>query len=85
MTRWLFSTTLLGLALIGCTGEDTVDDQDGDGFTTDEGDCDDLDSLSNPVAVEICDGLDNDCDTRIDEGLDAVGVVAWYLDADADG
>ncbi|MCZ7680889.1 MAG: putative metal-binding motif-containing protein [Sandaracinaceae bacterium] len=32
--------------------------------------------------VEICDDLDNDCDTRVDE---APAAVTWYLDADDDG
>ena len=59
------------------------DDLDGDGAP--EGlDCDDLDPARSPGAVELCDGLDNDCDGLIDED-GAVGALRWYLDADRDG
>ncbi len=39
-----------------------LDDVDGDGIDTCEGDCDDHDPLVYPGAPELCDGLDNDCD-----------------------
>ena len=32
------------------------------GFVNDNSDCDDNESLSNPSATEVCDGIDNDCD-----------------------
>ncbi|MEE8558375.1 MAG: putative metal-binding motif-containing protein [Myxococcota bacterium] len=45
------------------------DDQDGDGFGPCGGDCDESDPSISPVANEICgDGVDNDCDTVVDEG-----------------
>ena len=31
-------------------------------------DCDDSDPSTNPAATEVCDGVDNDCDTVADEG-----------------
>ncbi len=56
-------------------------DADGDGFSTDQGDCDDGDAAVNPSAAEICDGIDQDCDGTTDEGLESI----WQQDADGDG
>ena len=47
--------------------EQTVDN-DGDGLSECAGDCNDGSPLVLPGALEICDGLDNDCDGEIDEG-----------------
>lgn len=73
-------------------------DQDGDGYgvTSDTqegctapvgyasraGDCDDARANVNPDAQEQCDGIDNDCDASIDEGLTT---SVWYTDSDSDG
>ncbi|MBI5788085.1 MAG: right-handed parallel beta-helix repeat-containing protein [Candidatus Schekmanbacteria bacterium] len=43
-------------------------------------DCDDGNAAINPMATESCDGLDNDCDGQVDEGL----ISNWYMDADND-
>ena len=52
------------------------------GFVTLGGDCNDIDSLVNPSATEICDGIDNDCDGLVDDSLT---FVTYYADADGDG
>jgi hypothetical protein len=44
-------------------------DLDGDGVTVCDGDCDDLDLLVRPGASEVRNGLDDDCDGEVDEGL----------------
>ena len=36
------------------------------GYVTNDTDCDDADGAVNPAAVEIADGLDNDCEGSID-------------------
>ena len=66
-----------------CDGSVGYADEDGDGFAACE-ECDDTTASSNPLAFEICDGTDNDCDGDTDES-DAVDVQAWYADTDGDG
>lgn len=44
-------------------------DQDGDGFTPADGDCNDRQPDVHPDAVEICDNRDNDCNGTVDDGL----------------
>ena len=44
-------------------------------------DCDDADAGVHPGATEACNGLDDDCDAEVDEGLDAT----WWADLDGDG
>src|SRR5262249_12909681 len=50
------------------------------GYATRGGDCDDTSPARSPTASEICNGIDDDCDTVVDE--DAMGL--FYRDADAD-
>ena len=59
-----------------------------EGYTTTGGDCDDENPAVNPIAQEVCDGVDNDCDTLVDGADGDIAqdtVVAYYLDLDGDG
>ncbi len=60
-------------------------DADGDGFNVDV-DCDDTNAAINPDAAEVCDGVDNDCDSLVDdEDASIEGQPTWYPDYDGDG
>ena len=52
-----------------------------DGFSFVSGDCDDSDFLVYPGQEEFCDGIDNNCNEEIDEGVK----VTYFTDADGDG
>jgi hypothetical protein len=62
----------------GCTRGGSGDD-DGDGWCDE--DCDDGDPDIHPNATERCDGVDNDCDGAVDDGVSAT----YYVDDDGDG
>lgn len=82
-----------------CSGTKWYRDRDNDGFGSDVytilsdhqpsgyvavgGDCRDGDKFTYPGAPESGDGIDNDCDGEVDEGLDCRKL--WYKDADGDG
>ena len=53
------------------------------GYVVQGGDCDDSDATINPNAVEVCDGIDNNCDGVVDEN--PVDGTTWYVDSDSDG
>ncbi len=57
-------------------------DRDGDGFTPNDGDCDDANPMLHPDADEVCDDLDNNCDGLLD--IDPITGSIWYT-ANANG
>ncbi len=69
-------TTLVDDTDVVIVGDATVDD-DHDTWTDAQGDCNDANASVHPGAVEIPDGIDQDCDGVIDEGT-----TAWDDDGD---
>ncbi len=73
------------------SSHDTADtgpcpDADRDGYTAlscGGNDCDDGNAAVNPAAIEVCNGIDDNCNNIVDD--DAVDAGAWYVDADGDG
>ncbi|MEK7257470.1 MAG: MopE-related protein, partial [Bacteroidota bacterium] len=55
-------------------------DDDGDTFTENGGDCNDANPAIFPGATETCNGLDDDCDQQIDEGV----LLIFFQDSDGD-
>jgi len=79
MTRHLALLALASLLITGCRAKD----EDGDGFSVLD-DCDDTNAAVSPSAVELCNGLDDDCDGVIDNST-ATDATTWYADGDRDG
>ena len=89
MRLFFLSLSLVGVACSPPTSKRSADapadsggqtaDADGDGSPADE-DCDDADAARSPEFQELCDGLDNNCDTAVDEGL----LSTFFADVDGD-
>jgi len=52
------------------------------GYIAQDGDCDDSDPAINPDAIEVCDGIDNNCIDGPDDGLI---FYTYFRDVDGDG
>jgi len=50
------------------------------GYILDNTDCDDTRATVHPGGVEVCNGLDDDCDGTVDEGV----TTKFYADVDGD-
>ncbi len=64
-------------------GDACDDDIDGDG-TPNAQDCQPSNADVFPGAQEVCDGIDNDCDSQTDP-QDSLGCLTFYRDGDHDG
>ena len=85
---------LIAITALACRSKDYTDtgspavddssveavDNDGDGSPVGE-DCDDDDSSAWPGNSEVCDGVDNDCNGEVDDGVGE----DWAVDGDGDG
>ncbi len=79
---WCAAETAFGDGDLGTPGDvnDVCSqvDHDGDGYSEDDGDCDDDDSGSSPAGTESWDGVDNDCDGSVDDL--GTSLAVGYLD-----
>ena len=77
-------TVLLLSLVLGCNGSnsggDSGVDADQDGYAVPQ-DCNDSDATVHPGATETCNGIDDNCDGTVDEGVQ----ITQYTDADLDG
>ena len=88
----MMSTALMLIAMLaGCDGDPAPSPQsspvdlDGDGYLITD-DCDERSPDIHPGAAEVCDGVDNDCDGRVDDEDPSVsGQGTFYVDSDGDG
>ncbi|HEX8705537.1 MAG TPA: putative metal-binding motif-containing protein, partial [Myxococcaceae bacterium] len=53
------------------------------GYSYTSNDCNDLNASVNPGAAEVCNGVDDNCNGSVDEGVG--GGNTYYRDADGDG
>jgi len=84
-TKWYPDVDGDGFGSAAATYAHAQCDDPGDGSVADNTDCFDSSAVRNPGEVEICDGIDNDCDGLVDEADDDVVPDSWFVDGDGDG
>ncbi|OGQ08703.1 MAG: hypothetical protein A3G32_09375 [Deltaproteobacteria bacterium RIFCSPLOWO2_12_FULL_40_28] len=72
-------------APVSDSAEPVETDDDGDGQTESQGDCDDTNSTMFTGNPEVCDdGFDNDCNGVVDGSDAGAQAIEWYADTDGD-
>jgi hypothetical protein len=54
-------------------------DADGDGYSACAGDCNDASPAVHPGALEVCNGVDDDCNSVVDDAVTAAPIVGLVL------
>ncbi|HJL20352.1 MAG TPA: putative metal-binding motif-containing protein [Sandaracinaceae bacterium LLY-WYZ-13_1] len=81
VTRYYLDEDMDGVG--GDTAIDSCEATPPSGYAAETNDCDDADNTIHPGADESCNGVDDDCDGTLDEGL--MPRSTYYLDSDEDG
>jgi hypothetical protein len=87
LTTWFCTLVVASLLPASASADPLCNDNDGDGWYDDQGDCDDGDASVYPGAPELCDGQDNDCDGSVpadENDGDGDGVAGCDGDCDDD-
>src|SRR5262249_22807734 len=58
--------------------EDSIVCTSSPGYVSSKGDCDDANAAVHPGAAEVCNGIDDNCDGRVDDMAQAPGLAAWW-------
>ena len=79
--------TALFLVFLPFACNNKYEDNDGDGYFGSD-DCNDSDANVHINAIEVCNGIDDDCDGQTDaqdSDIDSANLQTFYTDNDGDG